>query len=100
MRIELKDAFIDGWIEEGLKKGLQEGHAQGLQEGREQGLQEGREEGREQGRAEMLLELLEMRFSVAASIRQRIEACNDTAQIKTWFNRAVTASALDEVFAG
>jgi hypothetical protein len=32
MRLELKDAFIDGWIEEGLKKGLQAGHEQGLQE--------------------------------------------------------------------
>jgi hypothetical protein len=52
-----------------------------------------------QGRAEMLLELLETRFSVPTSIRKRIEACTDTAQIKAWFERAISASSLDEVFA-
>jgi hypothetical protein len=75
MKTVLKDAFIDGWIEEGLKEGLKE------------------------GRAEMLLELLEARFGVPASTRKRIEACTDTAQIKAWFNRAVNAPSLDEVFA-
>jgi len=71
MKTVLKDAFIDGWIEEGLKE----------------------------GRAEMLLELVEARFGVPASTRKRIEACTDTAQIKAWFKRAISASSLDEVFA-
>ena len=52
-----------------------------------------------QGRAEMLLKLLERRFGLPASIRERVEACNDTAQINTWFERAINASSLDEVFA-
>ena len=75
MKLELKDAFIDGYIDEGRKEGL------------------------EQGRAEMLLELLEARFGVPASTRQRIEECTDTTQIKAWFKRAINASSLDEVFA-
>ncbi len=71
MKTVLKDDFIDGWIEEGIKE----------------------------GRAEMLLELLETRFVVPASTRKRIEVCTDAAQIKTWFKRAVSAPSLDEVFA-
>jgi hypothetical protein len=51
-----------------------------------------------QGRAEMLLELLEMRFSVPADIRKRVEKCNDTTQIKTWFKRVPSAASLDEIF--
>lgn len=51
------------------------------------------------GRAEMLLVLLEMRFSVPDDIRKRVEKCSDETQIKAWFKRAVNASSLDEVFA-
>jgi hypothetical protein len=47
----------------------------------------------------MLLELLETRFVVPASTRERIEGCTDAAQIKAWFKRAVSAPSLDEVFA-
>jgi hypothetical protein len=79
MRIELKDPFVDGLIE------------QGLEQGRKQGLSE--------GCAEMFLELLDARFSVPDSTRERIEACTDTGQVKTWFKRAINASSLDEVFA-
>jgi hypothetical protein len=79
MKTVLKDDFIDGWI------------AQGLAQGRAQGLA--------QGRAEMLLEFLEMRFSVPDAIRKRIEECNDTDQIKTWSKRVLSAASLDEVFA-
>lgn len=68
MKTVLKDAFIDGWIN--------------------------------QGRAEMLLTLLESRFGgVPGSVRKRVEACKDDAQIKAWFERAISASSLDEVFA-
>jgi hypothetical protein len=52
-----------------------------------------------QGRAEMLLELLEMRFSVPDDIRKRVEKCTDTEQIKTWFRRVPSTVSLDEVFA-
>lgn len=75
MRSELKDAFVDGLLDQG------------------------RAEGRAQGRAEMLLQLLSTRFTLTGSIRDRVKACTDTAQIGTWFDRAITAKSLDEVFA-
>ncbi len=95
MKIELKDAFIDGWIEEGLTKGLEKG----LAKGREQGLEQGLAQGLGQARVEMLLELLETRFSLSAEIRKQVEECTAETQVKTWFKRAIGASSLDEVFA-
>ena len=83
MKTVLKDDFMDGLIEEGLAKGL----AKGL------------EKGVAKGRAEMLLDLLETRFGVPANVRERVDACTDAAQIRTWFRRALNASSLDEVFA-
>jgi hypothetical protein len=83
MRIELKDPFVDGLIEQGRKQGLDRGLSEGLR----------------QARAEMFLELLETRFSVLDSTRERIEACTDTDRVKAWFKRAISASSLDEVFA-
>ena len=83
MKTVLKDDFIDGWIAQGLAQGRVQGLAQGLA----------------QGRAEMLLEFLEMRFSVPDAIRKRIEECNDTDQIKTWSKRVLSAASLDELFA-
>jgi hypothetical protein len=71
MKTVLKDDFVDGWIAQGLA----------------------------QGRAEMLLDLLEMRFSVPEDIRKRIEKCNDTNQIKTWHKRVLAATSLEDVFA-
>jgi len=79
MKTVLKDDFIDGWIAQGRAQGLAQGLAQ--------------------GRAEMLLDLLEMRFSVPEDIRKRIEKCNDTNQIKTWHKRVLAATSLEDVFA-
>lgn len=87
----LKDEFFDGLIEEGLAKGLEQGLEQGLAKGLAKGLA--------QGRAEMLLKLLDKRFTVPASIRRRVTKCDDDAQINAWFDRAVVAQSLDEVFA-
>lgn len=71
MKTVLKDAFVDGWLDQG----------------------------RVQGRAEMLLELMEMRFNVPDDIRKRVEGCSDGEQIMAWFKRVPTAASLDEVFA-
>jgi len=87
MKTVLKDTFVDGLLDQGRAEGRAEGHA------------EGRVEGRAQGRAEMLLELLGLRFTVPAAVRTRVEACGDAERIRMWFDRAVTAASLDEVFA-
>jgi len=33
-------------------------------------------------------------------IHDRITACDDTAQLEAWFDRAIGAATIDEVFAG
>jgi flagellar biosynthesis/type III secretory pathway protein FliH len=77
--------------------------ARGRKQGREQGREEGREEGLEKGRAEarreMLLEQLHARFGrLPRSVPERVQAA-DTAQVKRWLLRVVTATTLAEVFA-
>ncbi len=52
---------------------------------RAEGRDEGRVEGRGEGIAESILALLEDRgLEVSAEARQRIAACRDPAQLKTW----------------
>ena len=49
--------------------------------------------------ARMLLRYLDSRFDVPENRRQQIEGCTDAARIEAWFDRALTATALDQVFA-
>lgn len=57
------------------------------------------DQGRAEGRAEMLLKLLGRNFTVPDDIRRRVETCTDIAVLETWFDRAISAESLDEVFA-
>jgi hypothetical protein len=71
MKTVLKDAFVDGWFDQGsLRKARQ-----------------------------LLLKLLAMRLDLPEDIRERVETCTDAALLDKWFTRAVNAEALDEVFA-
>jgi hypothetical protein len=79
----VKTVIKDPFIAEGLAKGLAEGRTQG----------------RAEGEAQLLLRYLDSRFTVPTPIRDRVTACTDTARLETWFDRALTAAALDEVFA-
>ncbi|MEY7980935.1 hypothetical protein AB8O53_32065 [Streptomyces pilosus] len=64
------------------------------------GQEEGREEGRAAGKAEQLLRLMERRsFPVTEEIRQRVITCTDMPLLDLWFDRAIDATTLDEVFA-
>jgi hypothetical protein len=87
MKTVIKDPFIDAFVAEGLAKGRDEGRA------------EGRDEGRAEGEAQMLLKYLGSRFTVPARIRDRVTACTDTDQLEAWFDRAIKAATLDEIFA-
>jgi len=63
-----------------------------------QGRQEGRQEGRQAGQAEGLLRLLARRFGVLpAGLETKVRAAS-VAQIEQWFDRAVDATGLAEVF--
>ena len=95
MMTHLKDDFVDGWINEGLTQG----RAQGLTEGRAQGLTEGLTEGRAQGEAHMLLRAMAVRgLTVPEDIRLRVTECEDPAQLEMWFDLAMTAATVDEIF--
>ena len=49
--------------------------------------------------ARMLLRYLDSRFDVPENCRQQIEDCADAGLIEAWFDRALTATTLDEIFA-
>ena len=81
--------------EEGRKQGL----AKGLAKGREEGRKEGREEGRAQSQRENLLTLLSRRFGpLPARFRTRVRRA-ELAELQRWFERGITATSLDAVFA-
>ncbi|MHC5904054.1 hypothetical protein ACVNF4_09130 [Streptomyces sp. S6] len=73
-----------------------------LSEGiREEGREKGREEGRAVGRAEDILRILDRRgVTVSDSDRDLITSCTDLSTLDRWFDRAITATSADEVFAG
>ena len=65
----------------------------------EKGIEKGIEKGRTQGRQAMLLRLLDRRFgAVPADIAARVDAASP-AELERWFDRAIDAAALDDVFA-
>ncbi|MFB7917998.1 hypothetical protein [Streptomyces sp. NPDC056061] len=74
-----------------------------------------REEGRREGRAEVMAEVMAEAqvaerarlvsyilawrgVAVTEEARERIDACRDLEVLGTWFDRAITASAVDELF--
>lgn len=68
-----------------------------------QGLVEGRKEGRKEGRAtaiaEMLLKLLASRqLPVTAEHRARVHECQDPEQLQRWFDHALSATSVSEIF--
>ena len=68
--------------------------------GREEGREMGREEGLAEGQARALVKMLELKKESVLTVeaRQRILECTDVDLIEQWFERAVTASSLDEIF--
>ena len=60
---------------------------------------QGRELGLVEKQREDILRLLDGRgIAVSPDDRVRINACDDLDQLETWFNRAITATSVDEVF--
>src|SRR5690606_40718838 len=84
---------------EGEAKGRAEGEAERRAEGEAKGRAEGEAKGRAAAKAELLLSLLEQRrLVVPPSLRERVLGTSDELQLQRWFTRAVTATALEEVF--
>ncbi|MBO0805375.1 MAG: hypothetical protein J2P25_20135 [Nocardiopsaceae bacterium] len=72
MKTMWKDAFVDGLIDEGRLADAKE----------------------------KLLRLLGKRFEVPAAVRYRVGECADIAMVNIWFDRAITAQSVDDVFEG
>ncbi|MBL8604966.1 MAG: PD-(D/E)XK nuclease family transposase, partial [Myxococcales bacterium] len=70
------------------------------QEGRQQGELEGRQKGRLEGKREGLLRLLDRRgLSLTDEGRALIAACEDATTLDRWFDQALGAKTLGDVFA-
>ncbi len=64
-----------------------------------EGMAKGRTQGRNNGLATALLTLLEHRRLVpSTSIRERVLTSNDAAMLQGWFQRALDAESIDQVF--
>ncbi|WP_069166371.1 hypothetical protein [Nocardia altamirensis] len=67
---------------------------------RAEGRAEGRDEARAETRAEYIVRLLDGRgVDVPDQARARILACQDNDRLDHWFDRAITANTVDELFA-
>jgi hypothetical protein len=99
MMTHLKDDFVDGWIAEGLAKGEAQGLAKGEAQGLAKGLAQGLAEGLAEGEAKMLLKVMTARgLTVSEDITVRVTECRDPAQVELWFDRAMTATTIEEIF--
>ncbi|MEU7743299.1 hypothetical protein [Nonomuraea sp. NPDC049158] len=68
--------------------------------GKAEGKAEGKVEGKVEGKAEAVIKILKARgISVPQDAHDRITRCTDLDQIEEWIDRAVTATALDDLFA-
>lgn len=59
------------------------------------------EQGRAEGLAQALTQLLARRqISVSPRFRERLESCEDPELVQRWFDRALTARTIEEIFEG
>jgi hypothetical protein len=66
----------------------------------EESVIKGQAQGQAQSRAEDILRLLALRgIDVPAAAQKRITDCAELETLGTWFDRAVTATSADELFA-
>jgi hypothetical protein len=85
--ITYRSKFVDGWYQAGYAVGQAKGNAQGFARGAAR------------ARRRSILHVLEFRdLSPTQAHRQLIEACEDLAQLHTWFERALTVSTVAMVF--
>jgi predicted transposase YdaD len=88
------EEWAHGYIAEGELKGKQ----QGLQEGKQQGLQEGKQQGLQQGEMLALQRLLAKRFGVIPMETVALISQAPLEDIEKWFDRAIDAQQLSNVF--
>ena len=71
----------------------------GEAEGEARGEARGKAQGEARGKAQLLLKLLRFKgFPVAPELTDRIESCQDLAQLDRWAELTLTATGLDDIF--
>ncbi|MEW2401749.1 hypothetical protein [Streptomyces sp. NPDC046862] len=61
---------------------------------------EGKAEGKAEGEATLILRLLERRgIAVTKDVRERVLGCTDLATLTLWFDRSLTATTAEDLFA-
>jgi hypothetical protein len=82
-----------------MQRSWEDARSEGRLQGQQEGRAEGRQEGHAEGMASALLKMLEGRgIAVAAADRETILAQRDIEQLDRWFQRAIGATSLAEVF--
>jgi len=72
---EWKSDFIDSYVEQGIEQGIR------------------------QGKSEYLLKILDARgIRTTKQQHGHVTACTDLAQLDDWFDRALTARAVSDIF--
>ncbi len=81
----------EAWVAEGMAKGMTEGMAKGMADGVVKGVN--------QGLANALLTLLEHRqLTPSPAVRERVLAASDRSTLQGWFERALSAQTIEQVF--
>ena len=63
-------------------------------------IEETRIEGRAESRAEDILRILDLRaIDIPDAARERVNGCTDLELLGTWFDRALTVTTAEELFA-
>lgn len=66
---------------------------------RDEYIAKGRAEGEAKGMATLLLRLLDQRgLPVAVELEHQVSPCQDPAQLQRWFDRALAATRIEDVF--
>ncbi|MEM7154135.1 MAG: Rpn family recombination-promoting nuclease/putative transposase [Myxococcota bacterium] len=90
---------LRGILAESARKETRQMYTTMLDELLAKGEAKGRIKGRAKGIAEMVERLLDNRgLALTEELRARLADCEDQALLQRWFDRAVTAATLDEVF--
>lgn len=97
-RYPQEETQMTGRFARARQEGRQEGHQTGLAEGMQHGIQIGEQQGELRKARQMLVLVLTKRFGeVDGMIRTQIEAA-DLTQLQVWFDRALEADNLQDVF--
>ena len=92
-----ESSVVQYFTEKGIKQGIKQGIEQGIERGIEQGIEQGIERGGRERTIEALLEVLEVRFGLAASdpLAARIEATDDVPRLKQLHRAAIQVPSLE-----